>query len=271
MKEIYKMRSMWTLKEDMNEIKRKLELGKVFYGKRLSEIDKYREACKMILDIIKTEPQLSLSERSAAQIGYTNVIEDKAGNVDHYFISDDKLINFLTTTTIKDFRILRLKNLQQRIIVHTHKHAYAIFLGLDVKGEMVLNIYRDDDWINFDPEQKDHWKFVRKTGKGWLDTCRFIVNLLYYMNAFPEAIKAGLPDDMAKSYRQEAKSFACKKTIGVSDKIIATGETKMPHFRVGHFMTFYSDRYVNMKGKTIWVNDCVVNRSKAKTVDLIGG
>ena len=271
MAEVYKIRLMWTLKEDLNKIKRDMEMRKVFYGKHVSEIDKYREAYKMVLkSITKFSPELSLAERSAAICGYFNCVEDKAGNIDHYFISDERLIKFLTETPIKDFRLLRLRKETQNIIVHTHKHAYGIYLGTDCKNEMILNIYRDDDWINLDPEQKEHWEFARKQGAGWLDTCKFVINLLYYMNAFPEAIKPGLPDDMAKAFKQQTKDFTVKKTIGVSDKIVTNSGSKTPHFRVGHFMTFYSDRYVNMKGKTIWVNDCVVNRSKAKTVNLIG-
>lgn len=267
---IYKMRLMWTLKEDLKKAKRTMEMNRVFRDKQLTESEKYNMALNNLINLINLDQDLTLAQKSAAKVGYKECLEDMEGKIDHYFISDDCLIKFLTETPIKDFRLAKLKEEEHTVIVHTHQHAFCIFIGKDRYWKTVLNVYRDDDWINLDPEDKTHWGFARKQGAGWVDTCRFAINLLYYIDAFPEAIKPGIPDDMAKAFRQQTKDIKTKKTIGIAEKITYGGGVKSPHFRVGHFMTFYSDRYVNMKGKTIWVNDCVVKGRIAKTVERIG-
>jgi len=91
---------------------------------------------------------------------------------------------------------------------------------------------------------------------------RVIMNLIYYMNAYPENVLNGVP-----------RRAIIDENIVVSDKKITISKNTelfknyeiLPHLRSGHWRTFTSDYFTNKKGETIWI-DPVYIKGEALTV-----
>ena len=89
---------------------------------------------------------------------------------------------------------------------------------------------------------------------------KLIINLIYYMNAFPECVFDGIP----KGVRLENGFKNKKLQLDISDKIIAKtitstdGKEIVPHFRVGHF--------TQISGEVIFIDSCFVKGKDVKTV-----
>jgi hypothetical protein len=91
---------------------------------------------------------------------------------------------------------------------------------------------------------------------------RVIINLIFYMNAYPENVIDGVPQ---KAIIDE-KVFTNKNRITVLKNIeLLKKQETSPHLRRGHFRTFTSDFYVNKKGETIWIEPMFI-KGEAKTV-----
>jgi hypothetical protein len=91
---------------------------------------------------------------------------------------------------------------------------------------------------------------------------RVIMNLLFYMNAFPENVIDGVPDRaiIDENIFVSDKKFTISKNIELFKKYEIS-----PHLRRGHWRTFTSDYYVNKQGETIWI-DPVFIKGDALTV-----
>ena len=88
---------------------------------------------------------------------------------------------------------------------------------------------------------------------------RLAVNTIAYMNAFPECIVDGVPNNIKEEY---------SKSIKLSEKVVENlSDTKRmtPHFRRGYFKCLTSDFYTKKKGQIIFVKETMVN-GNAKTV-----
>jgi hypothetical protein len=98
---------------------------------------------------------------------------------------------------------------------------------------------------------------------------RVILNLIFYMNAFPENVIDGVPNRaiVDENIVASNKKFTISKNIELFDSY-----DKSPHLRRGHWRTFTSDYYTNKQGETIWI-DPVFIKGEALTViegDKIG-
>ena len=272
----YKLRSLEEIRKQVREI---LDLYLLRFKGATKENVYYRArnlAADASLDMDDLQPgetkEHLMSRHTANVVAYLACIDDVYGKILHYYIPDDALVEFLETTEVRDVMSLKVPDRQSFdfFFVHTHKHVYLIHNALSQENEMVITVYKDDDWINGSPDVKgttlkEFMKFV-KSDKRHIMT--FAINLLYYMRAFPEEIKAGLPEDMCKTDRTTtSKQKRC--SIGTTPKIVESsiGSTLAPHFRRGFFRTFSSDRYVNMKGKTIFIEGTMVRGHLAKTVE----
>jgi hypothetical protein len=98
----------------------------------------------------------------------------------------------------------------------------------------------------------------------WGDNFRIAINTLYYMNAFPDYVSDGVP----KRAIIDEECFTKKRITLSPNKEFFEKLEKSPHLRRGHFRTFTSDYYKNMKGKTIWIEPVFV---KGKAVTVIDG
>jgi hypothetical protein len=80
---------------------------------------------------------------------------------------------------------------------------------------------------------------------------RVIMNLIYYMNAYPENVIKGVP---ARAIVDENTTISDKKlTISKNIELFKVHENS-PHLRRGHWRTFASDFFTNKKGETIWID-----------------
>ncbi len=96
---------------------------------------------------------------------------------------------------------------------------------------------------------------------------RFAVNLLAYMECFPECVHDGVPISKNETlYQSKGKNIR----LGISEKVLEEdGQkgVKRPHMRKGYFKCLSSDFYKNKKGQIIFVRETMV-KGKSKTVDM---
>ncbi|MCL2793664.1 MAG: hypothetical protein FWD87_11320 [Spirochaetaceae bacterium] len=98
--------------------------------------------------------------------------------------------------------------------------------------------------------------------KKLLEYYRVILNLIFYMNAFPENVLKGVPE---RAIIDVDNIISDKKiTISKNIKLFKNHEIS-PHLRRGHWRTFTSDYYKNKKGETIWI-DPIYIKGEALTV-----
>ena len=86
-----------------------------------------------------------------------------------------------------------------------------------------------------------------------------VVNMLLYIQAFPESVIDKAPEGQATEYYRNK----CH-TIRTSSTILEHGG-KTPHFRRGHFRLLSSERFINKRGQIVFVHSSFVG-GKAKTI-----
>lgn len=95
---------------------------------------------------------------------------------------------------------------------------------------------------------------------------RFAVNLLTYMECFPECVHEGVPStNNETTYQTKGRNIR----LGISEKVMEDGQkgAKRPHMRKGYFKCLSSDFYKNKRGQIIFVRETMV-KSKSKTVEM---
>ena len=95
---------------------------------------------------------------------------------------------------------------------------------------------------------------------------RFAVNLLAYMECFPECVREGVPTTNNETeYQTKGRNIR----LGISEKVMEDGQkgAKRPHMRKGYFKCLSSDFYKNKRGQIIFVRETMV-KGKSKTVDM---
>jgi len=91
---------------------------------------------------------------------------------------------------------------------------------------------------------------------------RVILNLIFYMNAYPENVVNGVPN---RAIIDEDIVVANKKLTISQNTELFENLRKSPHLRQGHLRTFISDYFTNKKGQTIWINPVFI-KGEAITV-----
>lgn len=95
---------------------------------------------------------------------------------------------------------------------------------------------------------------------------RFAVNLLAYMECFPECVRNGVPSTNNETlYHSKGRNIR----LSISEKVLEDGQkgVKRPHMRKGYFKCLSSSFYKNKRGQIIFVRETMV-KGKSKTVDL---
>lgn len=95
---------------------------------------------------------------------------------------------------------------------------------------------------------------------------RFAVNLLAYMECFPECVREGVPTTNNETvYQSKGRNVR----LGISDKVMEDWQkgAKRPHMRKGYFKCLSSDFYKNKRGQIIFVRETMV-KGKSKTVEM---
>lgn len=266
----YKLRSLNGIRQDVrkiyNSMLRKYRNENEAYERLKSILIQAARSDVGLEDISETQ---RLAQKTANCVGFIGVLDDMFNKIEHYYIPDDNLVEFLESTEVRDPLALK-SNVRQMFFVHTHHHCYLIQNAISVEGDMVVTVYKDEDWINGSPEygagEESFEFFLEHIKKDKTHAMAFALNLLFYMKAFPEEIISGLPEDMCKSDRSVMRQVKEKKSIGTSEKLLSFGHSVTPHFRKGFFRTFRAERYVKMKGKTIFIEGTMVRGRMAHTV-----
>ena len=119
-------------------------------------------------------------------------------------------------------------------------------------------VEKDAGFISFE-EYKKIEKENSDRSKKISSYLRLATNTIAYMNAFPECVIDGVPNNIKEEY---------SKSVKLSEKVVESlNDTKMitPHFRRGYFKRLTSDFYTKKKGQIVFVKETMVN-GKAKTV-----
>lgn len=128
--------------------------------------------------------------------------------------------------------------------------------------------FADDDGVGQIHESEFNIVKIRKdeNSKAVERNFRFAVNLLAYMECFPECVRDGVPTTNNETvYQSKGRNVR----LGISEKIIENEQkgTKRPHMRKGYFKCLSSDFYKNKRGQIIFVRETMV-KGKSKTVDI---
>lgn len=161
------------------------------------------------------------------------------------------------------------KWIKYQIAVHipNDTNAFAFGFSLDLQvNQISLYTYTEDGVGQI--HETEYEKIKERTdeeAESIKNDFKFAVNLLAYMECFPECVRNGVPDtNNSSSYRYKERSVQ----IGVSNKITETVKGAMrPHFRKGYFKRLSSEFYTKKRGQIIFVSETMVN-AKSKTVEM---
>ena len=219
--------------------------------------------------------------------------EDIQGNILHVFFKTNKLKDFLINTPIKDYNnflqflidngtLKEMTNLNTgkdllcsiyQICIHIpdEEYGYTYSLSVDEESKIRIILLHNNLVITMDKEKNkpctlENAKTIEEQED--YEAWKLIINLIYYMKAFPECVIEGLPKGCKLDY-----SFKNKKIqLGISEKIVERtirskdGREIMPQIRSGHFRYLGSDYFTKKKGQVIFIDSCFVKGKNAKTV-----
>lgn len=212
-----------------------------------------------------------------------------------YYLQDDELGRFLIDTKIPDMESVRsaIGNLlDSNPEVHhgeaeslkstTESLTFAILTPDAVSRTVLLTNYPEanltviDIFHEYKEEDKLHriafvWDKMESfdiatanSSSEQADDLALILNLMYYIQAFPDAILEGKPEENGRISKAYSK---CRVLKTHPDIIETSHETtaRVTHFRKGHFRVLRSS-YFKEPGKVIFVHSCIVKGTPAKTV-----
>ena len=144
-------------------------------------------------------------------------------------------------------------------------YVFSFFLMPD---NTIAIFFADDDGVGQIHESEYNIAKSRKDeeGLGVERDFRFAVNLLAYMECFPECVREGVPSTNNETvYQSKGKNVR----LGISEKVLEDEQKglKRPHMRKGYFKCLSSDFYKNKRGQIIFVRETMV-KSKSKIVDM---
>lgn len=229
--------------------------------------------------------------RSLTISGWELWRDDCKGNLMHIFFLDKRLRDFLEKTALSDLAGIKkylYENGQSKDVFHLYSKeksesvvyrfalhlpndadGYAFSLSLESDGSVGLyfslgeNGGRMSD--KFYPDVNKKSDEVSLTHSKMF---RLAINTISYMNCFPDCVTDGVPKDLLFE-RNENKSTR-NLTFQVSEKIRENEnlpQSKIPHFRKGHFRLLQSEYFANKKGQIVFVAETMV-KGKAKTVSM---
>lgn len=219
-------------------------------------------------------------------------------NYTNYYINSKELSKFLKNTEIKDeifkdfpkiiYNNFNFKDDRQNEnlkiggldcfqggyffsgAIHTKTEERTIFFSLTINGnkERPYLICSNGDDVSNLPlygESKDRTNLKSNTYHSIM--MKLVLNMVFYMSAFPEYILDTPPDEVKDKLNiNNSKTITLSKEI--SDYMNETRDV-MPHLRRGHFKFLGSEYYKKKRGQTIFVKPTFV-KGDAKTV-ISGG
>lgn len=216
-----------------------------------------------------------LNKAGSSAILFDSFVKDLNKSVPHIFIEDKNLLDFFKNIEIKDTKLTEnlidiKENSEENKIsyyaLHTPEESYMITLIQPVLKDSFTNLFVFDDKGNYTCIKFDgsEMKLINKDVKAKLG-----INFLSYINAFPECLKEGVPQNITKKDKEKYHNIKVLETsshVLEIEQINKSGsKVIIPHFRKGHFRYLKDDRYVNKKGQVIFVKASMV-RGVAKTL-----
>lgn len=144
------------------------------------------------------------------------------------------------------------------------KFGYTFSLVLHEDSKMVLQ-FDDGDKTGAIPEER--YRLLKnsdnKTELYLASLFRLAVNLVAYIECFPEQVKDGVPHNVPSLSHD--KSFHIETVDKLNFQVNKSNKISAPHIRKAHFRRLRSDYFKNKKGKIILVQETMVN-GRAKSV-----
>lgn len=228
------------------------------------------------------------SEISALE--FSAFIQDLNKNLPHIFIEDKNLLGFLKDIEIKDTEIIKgfitendtpyianeipgekldwkklfelasIRGINTSFYaIHSSEESYLIAtvrdtLNIRSTQLVVLNDFKDYSCVVFDGKETDYINNDPMTRLG--------VNFLAYINAFPECLTEGVPQNISKKNKADYQNTKVLKTsthvLEIEKENNNDSRIITPHFRKGHFRYLKDERFVNKKGQIVFVKASMV-------------
>jgi hypothetical protein len=144
------------------------------------------------------------------------------------------------------------------------KHGYSFSLILTKDLQLVLTM-ADGEHSGAIPEDQYHKlnKSNDRDEKYMASTFRLAINLLAYIQCFPEMVKDGVPSNIPDEYGD--RSFQVGIVDSLKENTDRIKRKNAPHIRKAHFRKLQSDYFKNKKGQIVLIQQTMVN-GKAKTI-----
>lgn len=173
-------------------------------------------------------------------------------------------INISNAADTKTDDKLKSKHIEDFAVhIPFEKYGFVFSVGLDQNSKLSMASIHGSRFslMNEETYQKS-WDSSDKNTRSSADTFRLAINLLSYIQCFPELVEDGVPWNIPDQYSAISKKIGSAKNLHIKD---STGSKSIPHLRKAHRRHLKSDYFTNMKGKIILVQQTMVN-GKAKTV-----
>jgi hypothetical protein len=131
----------------------------------------------------------------------------------------------------------------------------------------------DHQWISMDGRSVKDALAQITDPEGWKDSpalnyaTQLLVGLGLYLQAFPEQLKPGLPEDAKHpSWFRGNRNYS----IGIDPRVQTahgTHASPIAHFRSGHFRVLRSPRFTNKCGQVVFVSSCFVAGTASTVIE----
>ena len=197
-------------------------------------------------------------------------------NIPSYYLDRAELKDFLLETECtKDFYAVKEFVLSHCIKFENSDNGGYMTIHIRVPGEtdaytFMLMTSKEVDSIVIMTlhglERKVYMLNVNSKGVAH-DELKLILNLIYYVLAFPDALIDGKP---RQAETDTEPTRARKYTLFTDKRVVEKGEEdkqhRVTHFRRGHFRRLNSEWYKNKQGQVIFIHASLVKGTAAKTV-----
>jgi hypothetical protein len=200
------------------------------------------------------------------------------GQSRHYYIDSHELADFLREAPVRDTKDVAqvIRDCGEKIAEDIHSVYFSVHAPGEADGwsyKMIAFGHGEESENNLRIICKHNGQIGSSLGIWNNDTDQrkntfnIAANILFYISAFPECVKPGVP----KGVRVDSPVINRNVTVRISDKIVTCEKSKdgrvvTPHFRRGHFRYLASDFYTKMRGKYVFIESTIVKGRDAETV-----
>lgn len=257
---------------------------KKYHTDRADFLEKlFAEMAEFRLSKMVTQTQ-QFSDEEAALKGelykemYRGLLEDEfiEHSIPSYYFDSAELKDFLLQTEcIKDIDAIKDFVLKYGVSVGDGESSHKYMsLHLRIPGEkdaytymIAISDYEYGVVVAENHERLYATYIMRDLNETPPDDLKLLLNLIYYVLAFPDALVDGKPK-RAEPDAEHAK--AGKYTLHTDSRVIEHEEGekqhRVTHFRRGHFRHLSSDYYKHKKGQVVFIHAALIKGTAAKTV-----